>query len=72
MTVIVNWRRVLRKTWSVRFMVLAAALSAAEVATPILGEGSVEAGYFAALSGLSTAGAFVARILAQKEFENEA
>lgn len=71
MTVIVNWRRVLRKTWSVRFIILASALSVAEVATPILGEGRIETGYFAALSGISTVGAFVARIVAQKEFENE-
>jgi len=65
-----DWRSVLRRAWSVRLMVLAAVLSAAEVALPFLGD-FIEPGYLAALSGLSTAGAFVARILAQKDFEHE-
>ncbi|KQT54615.1 hypothetical protein ASG43_03245 [Aureimonas sp. Leaf454] len=63
---IANWRRVLRYAWSVRLMILAAILSGAEVALPLI-DGFLEMprGVFAALSGLTTAGAFVARILAQ-------
>lgn len=50
-------------------MILAALLSGAEVALPFLGD-FIEPGRMAALSGLSTAGAFVARILAQKDFKD--
>lgn len=62
-----NWRAVLRKAWSVRLMLLAGLLSGLEVALPLL-EGwlPVPAGTFAALSGITTAGAFYARFVAQK------
>lgn len=64
---IANWREVLKRAWSVRLMIIAAALSGLEVALPLI-DGYVEIppGAFAALSGLTVAGAFVARLLAQK------
>jgi hypothetical protein len=65
-----DWRRVLRRAWSVRLMVAAAVLSAAEVALPFMG-GVIPPGILAALSALATAGAFVARIYAQRDFEDE-
>ncbi|PVB61593.1 hypothetical protein [Labrenzia sp. 011] len=69
MKLIVEWRQVLKRAWSVRLMVLAALLSGAEVALPFLGD-LLEPGILAALSALATAGAFAARILAQKDMEN--
>ncbi|MEO3997169.1 hypothetical protein [Mesorhizobium sp. CAU 1732] len=62
-----DWRRVLRRAWSVRLMILAALLSGVEVVLPFLGDRlPVSAGVFAALSGIATAGAFAARFVAQK------
>ena len=66
-----EWRTIVRKAWSVRLIVLAFALSAAEVILPFF-DGALPRGLFAALSGLTVAGAFVARLLAQKDvgYEN--
>lgn len=69
MALIPNWRRVLKRAWSVRLIVLAALLSGLEVALPFFGE-FIPPGIFAALSFLTVAGAFIARILAQKDFED--
>lgn len=67
MKLLPNWRSVLSHAWSVRLMVLAGVLSGAEVAMPYL-EGLIDlpTGVFAALSGFVTAGALLARIVAQK------
>lgn len=70
MNLIENWREVLKKAWSVRFILLAAFLSALEVALPILQDalvptGLIPRGTFALLSAIATAGALVARVWAQ-------
>lgn len=65
-----NWWSVLVHAWSVRFMLLAAALSGVEVALPFLhGVLPVREGTFAALSGLAVAGAFIARFVAQRKVQ---
>lgn len=66
-----NWRQVLKRAWSVRLMIIAAILSGLEVALPLI-DGFVEIppGVFAALSGLTVAGAFTARLLVQKGVSN--
>ncbi|MES0811287.1 hypothetical protein ABLO27_17510 [Roseibium sp. SCPC15] len=69
MKLVTNWRRVLRRAWSVRLMMLAALLSGAEVALPFMGD-FIEPGRLAFLSALSTAGAFVARLLAQRNYKD--
>jgi hypothetical protein len=62
-----NWRAVLTRAWSVRLMVLAFVLTVAEVALPLLdGYLPIPQYTFAALSGLATAGAFIARLVAQQ------
>jgi hypothetical protein len=67
-----NWRKVLRHSWSVRLLGLAFAFSAAEVALPYLQSVlPLSAGWFGAVSGLATGAAFVARLLAQKQFDAE-
>ena len=64
-----EWRKILRHAWSIRLLIVAGVLSAAEVALPLIqGILPVPTGVFAALSGLATAGAFVTRLLAQKQF----
>ena len=65
--IIKNWRNIIKQAWSVRLMIVAAALSGAEVALPLIdGIYEIPRGVFAALSGVTVAGAFVARIVAQK------
>jgi len=72
MRIVANWRRVLRRAWSIRLLVIAGVLSGAEVALPIIdGVLPVPPGVFAALSGIITAAAFVARLTAQKDFDHE-
>lgn len=65
-----EWRTIVRKAWSVRLIVLAFLLSAAEVIMPFFDE-ALPRGVFAALSGLTVAGAFVARLVAQKGIGDE-
>ncbi|MEI4485585.1 lysozyme [Frigidibacter sp. MR17.14] len=62
-----DWQAVLRHAWSIRLILLAALLSGLEVAVQMLPADAlgVEPGLFAALSGLVSAGALVARILVQ-------
>lgn len=67
---IANWRRVITRAWSIRLMIAAAMLSGAEVALPFLEPYlAVPPRTFAALAGLTTAAAFAARLLAQKNLE---
>lgn len=68
-----DWRKVLRKAWSLRLIALAGVLSGAEIALPLLdGVLSMPRGLFAALSALATGGAFVSRLVAQKELRDGA
>ncbi|MBZ8133210.1 hypothetical protein [Afifella sp. IM 167] len=62
-----NWRTVLKHAWSVRLIVLAGVLSGLEVALPYVdGWLPLPTGVFALLSLIVTAGAFVARLVAQR------
>jgi hypothetical protein len=61
-----DWRDVLRKAWSIRFIILAGVLSGAEVVIPFFSD-AIPRGPFAALSFAAVAGAFIARIMAQKD-----
>lgn len=72
MKLVANWRAVLTRAWSVRLMALAFVLTALEVALPLLdGMLPIPPYTFAALSGLATAGAFVARLVAQNNVSGE-
>lgn len=72
MRLISDWRRVFRRAWSVRLIALAAVLTGAEIALPLL-EGllPLPPRTFALLSGLAAAGAFIARFVAQPEIHEE-
>lgn len=61
-----NWRQIVRKAWSVRLMVLAFVFTMIEAMLPLFSH-SVPPKLFAMLSGLAVAGAFVARLVAQKD-----
>lgn len=67
-----DWRLILRRAWSVRLMILAAVLSGLEVALPLLdGFARLPRGVLAVLSFAVTAGALVARIVAQRNMQAE-
>ncbi|MGY6246677.1 DUF7940 domain-containing protein [Bosea thiooxidans] len=67
MKLVWNWKRVLKHAWSIRLIVLAGVLSGAEIALPLIREAvDVPAGIFAGLSFAATAGAFIARLVAQE------
>jgi hypothetical protein len=67
MNLVDDWKYVLKRAWSIRLMLLAGLFSGLEIALPILdGILPIPRGVFAALSGTTTAAAFVARLLAQK------
>ena len=69
MKLIDDWKKILKKAWSIRLLVIAGLLSGVEIILPLLVD-SFPKGIFAALSFVFTAAAFVARIVAQKGFDN--
>lgn len=65
-----DWRCVLRRAWSIRFSLLAAAFTAAEVVVPLFGDVLLDVmprGAFVLLAFAASIGATVARIVAQPE-----
>lgn len=66
-----DWRLILRRAWSVRWMAVAAILSCVEAALPFFdGVLPIPPGVFGAFTGLAVALAFVARLIAQKDFDH--
>jgi hypothetical protein len=63
---VADWRWVLRRSWSARLILGAAALSGAETVLPLYSD-VIPHGPFAALSFLTTAAALVARFVAQSK-----
>lgn len=61
-----DWQEILRRAWSVRFMVLAALLSGVEIVLPLFVD-SFSRGTFAALSFVSVGAALIARVIAQRD-----
>ena len=66
LSLLVDWRNVLRRAWSIRFSLLAAGFSAAEVVVPLFGD-VLPRGAFVLLAFVASIGATVARIVAQPE-----
>jgi hypothetical protein len=65
-----DWRAVLRKAWSIKFSVAAAALGGLEVAVALIQPEGIPNGVFAGMAGLTTTAAVVARIMAQREISD--
>jgi hypothetical protein len=63
-----NWKEIVRKAWSIKFIILAGALSATEVILPLFFD-YFDRGTFAILSFLAVSGAFISRLIAQKDIE---
>jgi hypothetical protein len=60
-----NWKEILRRSWSLRFIILAGILSGLEVILPFFSE-EIPRNVFALLSFMAVSAAFVARLVAQK------
>ncbi len=72
MRLVAEWWRVLRYAWSIRLLVLAGILSGAEIALPLIQDLlPIPRGVFAGLSFAATAGAFVARLVAQQSISGD-
>ena len=61
-----NWRMILRKSWNLRLVLIAGIHSGGEVVIPLIGDYFPPA-LFAGLSFFFCAGAFIARLVAQKD-----
>ncbi len=65
-----DWRRVLRRAWSIRFSLLAAVFTAAEVVVPLFGDVLLDLmprGVFVLLAFSASIGAAIARLFVQPE-----
>lgn len=60
-----NWKEILRRSWSLRFIILAGILSGLEVILPFFAE-DIPRNIFAVLSFVAVAAAFIARLVAQR------
>ena len=63
-----DWKNILKRAWSIRWMVLAALFSAAEVIAPLFSD-VVPRSVFTVLSGLAVGGGVVARVMVQKDVQ---
>lgn len=61
-----NWKEILRKAWSIRFLAMAGILSGVEVILPLFHD-DIPKNIFAALSLVFVTAAFVARLVAQRD-----
>jgi hypothetical protein len=61
-----NWKEILVKAWSIRFMLMAGVLSGIEVVLPLFHD-SIPKNIFAALSMVFVTLAFVSRLVAQRD-----
>lgn len=71
MKLVSDWKRVLRHAWSVRLMLIAAVLTGAEAALPLIGSAfPIPPSLLAGLSFIAVGGGFAMRLIAQKEFND--
>ena len=60
-----NWKDIARRSWSLRFIIVAGSLSGLEVILPFFSD-DIPRNLFAALSFVAVAAAFIARLVAQR------
>lgn len=66
-----DWKRLIRKAWSIRLLVLSGLLSGCEVVLPLFVD-TMPRNLFAVLSILAAVGAGVARVMAQPKMDRRA
>lgn len=69
-TLLSDWKKILKKAWSVRLVLLSGLLSGVEIILPLYID-SLPRGIFATLSILTAVGATVARVVAQPKMDSE-
>jgi hypothetical protein len=69
MKLIPDWRRIVRKAWSVKAMILTAIFACGEIALPLLHQSIAEdlQGWCALAAGLCAMGSVILRIMPQAE-----
>ena len=72
MTLLPDWKSVLTRAWSIKFLVAAAAVSGCETIVSISGTTLFPPGVASAVTGVLSALGILARVLAQKEAEDVA
>ena len=70
MKLLPDWKDVLNRAWSVKFLALAALVSGCEVVLQVAGASILPPGVAPALIGVLSALGILARVLAQKEAED--
>ena len=65
-----NWKQIVKRAWSIRFLIVAGILTALETVLPIISE-VIPPRIYSTLIGGVIAAAFVARIVSQKDFDRE-
>lgn len=68
MTLLPEWKWLIRKTWSIRLVILSAVLSGIELILPLFVD-TIPRSLFAALSMCSAIAAGIARVVAQPKME---
>ena len=63
-----DWRNILKRAWSIRWMAIAVLCSTAQVVVPLYYD-SLPRNLFAILSGVSVSGALISRIVAQSNLD---
>ena len=61
-----DWRKIVRRAWSIRLSIVAALFTAAEVVVPLFGD-ALPRGVFVLLAFSASIGAAIARLVAQPE-----
>lgn len=69
MTLVEDWKAILKKAWSVKCNILATILSGAEVIVAMVQPAGIPNGIFAGLAALVTVASNVARVMAQQELQ---
>lgn len=72
MMLIPDWKHVLTRAWSVKFLTLSAVVSGCETILQVSGNGLFAPGVASAVVGVLSALGILARVLAQKEAEQVA
>ena len=65
-----DWKKILKKAWSVRLVLLSGLLSGVEIILPLYVD-AIPRGIFATLSIFTAIGATVARVVAQPKMDSE-
>ena len=67
MTLYPNWQKILKKSWAIRFALIAGFFSALEIWNSLMGEQYFSPGVFATVSGACSFLSIVSRTVAQKD-----